>query len=418
MTFSDADVLVYGMSLWVILFLCRTANSRYRVVLDNSNNGPRKEKRFYKSPLSGGLVLLIIFFLDLGVLLVTGVLEEDLQCQSSAVYGSSISRISASVLWRDSGNKAFVYMFVSLSILSLIFLGEVEKIAKNRVVHYQHVEVPWERASFGERLTSFGFCMTILTAALPDEASNCFVVPVPTADCYRSTFISNLHLIGIAGGIVISTIGALIRLSFTEVIRPKSHLSKNKWEQYQIHSKYYNGCAILLFAVATTMYCATQFLFAEGTYDAPDMHICIIYTTKNMCEGQWLNDRNQELVDSLSGSWQCVWNSYASFAEKACTNPRCHEWLASNKRSIVYEMLTLLYWVLSIGWALGLVNDVEVDQHYGDPYLGLMIKDRLNKETHDLLAWGKRARQGCRLRFGVQQRGCRALRVSASPLTS
>lgn len=174
-------------------------------------NGPY----FFKAPLGGKLVLLAILIFAFSTEIQLQMIDDRLGCAGAAAYAATISRCVASVVEQDSGAKGYVTMFVLLVLISITFLSELELLSRSRIDQWKPtVNLPTSMAFRGELLLLIGTCLVVLTAALEDGATNCDLVPSSqhTFTCVQAGVMSQLHLIGIGGGIVVSTIGEL-RLS-------------------------------------------------------------------------------------------------------------------------------------------------------------------------------------------------------------
>ena len=276
-------------------------------------------------------------------------------CQSPAAYGSTISRIAASII-----PNGYVFITVTLCMLALIFITEVDVITRNRVKHYHPAQkVPWKLAVVSELMIRLGFGLTTVTALLPDEADNCHVLPGERW-CWQD-IIRTLHLAGMALGMGMSTLGALLRLRFTIKILP------TPMRGHAQGPPLFSSLAIIGLASAFLILVALVYLYTgqSGTYDAQKMHICIHYADERSCEGSIMEQRTP--VSTIHGAspipWPCSWKPNASFAEMACVDDGCDRVLGPNKTKIVLEYLSLIYWLLVVGWVVSFIQDVEVNQH-------------------------------------------------------
>jgi len=280
-------------------------------------------------------------------------------CQSASAYGATISRVSASIV-----SEGYVYMAVSLTSLNMLSLTEVHHISLNRLkkkLRRGDKMVPWEN------LIRAGLILTMLTAFLPDRASDCHILgfrqSILDGDiCYES-LLGDIHLLGIGLGTVLSLMGCLGRLRESLLlVRPQMALSHastlvtHEVRKALIHL----ACALIVLVCA-----GVTFLAIGGKVSEPArMHICLHYDTKATCEGAILWERaiSRHERRALLEQWPCRWNASTPFSARACTNPTCGESQWYNKLRIAAEFVLLAFWVVAMVYALLVIRYIEIEE--------------------------------------------------------
>lgn len=346
---ASQTALVVWSSIWVIAFFAQAFSFSTKYKLGAS---------WTKAPLRGRMWLVVILFGDLGILIYM-FLDDSQECTREVAYASTISRISASI-----HPECYVFMMVSLIILAMTFKGQMELVKENRKDNFvPESDMPWVFPTVSEQMIIIGFAMTTLTAVLPDFASNSALVAFEDRAVHIS-ILSRIHIIGIIGGIVLSCVGCMLRTFFSLMIIPRTEheglrdiVRKQRSIRYEL--------SIITLGTIALIYCALTFMLSP-VHDAPAAYICTLYETKEMCEGAAFAARTG--TEELFANWPCVWNPSVSLTHRACSNPTCDPYLPGNSQHLVFEYLTLLYWVLICSWCLMLIENVEVDMKYGNPF--------------------------------------------------
>eukprot|EP00040_Diaphanoeca_grandis_P015391 m.78529 g.78529 ORF g.78529 m.78529 type:complete len:414 (+) comp25123_c1_seq1:190-1431(+) len=307
----------------------------------------------------GKLLLMPLFFIALGVFVISRALDCSLGCSTFAAHCTSISCIVANLM-----PEGYTFLFVMLVTQALVFYDRIDEISRVRRSHASYVGT---LRPIAENLVRVGVVMMTLTGMIPMYTTNCHLETAPGTGCWEST-LGMFHL-AIVPGIGLSSIGLLLLLCI------RRHHGESSTEKRSfglmantrdMPSPVRRVVLILMaLAVITTIMAGVFFLtwilaFPENS---STIDTCIKYTTAAACTGAAHNNYVRTLADNRTDGWRCRWYEDAPVWMSPCMLADCNkdDRIFTHRRGIMCEYLGWAYWATALSASLLATELLDVD---------------------------------------------------------
>jgi hypothetical protein len=297
--------------------------------------------------MTAELLLVHIILGSLG--LITSAFVVNAECWSPAGYAATISRISASIL-----PEGYVFMFVALTMFAYLFCRRVNYMAWVRnggtSIGIINRSPRCTTPSVTDRVMMIGVMLTVVTGIVPDKADNCDLdgdhQVDSTVDECGALFVRLVHIIGIGIGIATSASTAAVRAVY--IFKLHKDQSPEVYNQFRLRVAF--GIFISSAVLVIIFLIVFMGVIQPQVKEAQSMHLCIIYSTKDTCEGTGLPQTWRDATADVNMSWPCVWNEAALVTDPyPCTNPTCGEdVLRMNSNCVISEFNLLMFWLTTM----------------------------------------------------------------------
>ena len=163
-----------------------------------------------------GSLLLVIPSLDSLAVVIYVILDDS--CDSAAAYAKSISMVSASII-----KEGYTFMFVCLVAVALIVQLRITRLTTNRAARGDL----YDKSHYLDKFMQYAIPLVCLTAVLPDRSNNCKLYDDPKA-CggHAYPLIHEIHIIGIAGGMLLTILAGVPRAISTVRRHAEAHAAE------------------------------------------------------------------------------------------------------------------------------------------------------------------------------------------------